>query len=418
MPKRHGASWVKSVGADKPTRLTISQARRIALRAQGFGLARRTRPKLADLHDLVRKLGLIQLDCVNVVVPAHYHVPYSRLGAYRRELLDELVYQRRHCMEHWAHEASIIPVESYPLLRYRRQNHRVWPFGFETFLQQNVSYVEEVVELVRQRGPLIAADLPDPPGAARRLENSWYGSAPRAVLEALFGYGRLAIGGRLTGFARAYDIPERVVPAEHLEAEVDERDARRTLLEQAARAHGVATMGDLADYFRMKVNDVREPVGELVGAGLLQRVEVEGWREAAYLHRDAPAPARVRAATLLSPFDPLIWTRKRTLRLFDFDYRFEIFVPQDKRRWGAYVLPFLLGERLAARVDCKADRETGTLIARSVYLESWADPVITIPALVEALGRFAQWLGLHPDTGACASASIQRTEAPASPQDD
>ncbi|MBS1827881.1 MAG: YcaQ family DNA glycosylase [Acidobacteria bacterium] len=398
--------------------MTISEARRIALLSQGFGKARRTRPKLADLHELVRKLGLIQLDCVNVVVPAHYHVPFSRLGAYRRELLDELVYERRHCMEHWAHEASIIPVETYPLLRYRREGHRVWPFGFETFLEQNVSYVEEVVELVRQRGPLVAADLPDPPGASRRLENSWYGSAPRAVLEALFGNGRLAIGDRRAGFARAYDIPERVVPAEHLKADVEECEARRMLLEQAARAHGVATMGDLADYFRMKVNDAREAVGELVAAGVLERVEVEGWREAAYLHCDAPAPQRVKAATMLSPFDPLIWTRKRTLRLFDFDYRFEIFVPQEKRRWGAYVLPFLHGERLAARVDCKADRETGTLTARNVYLESWADPEVTIPALAQALGRFAQWLGLQPDSSACASATRVSKEDAATPVDD
>lgn len=417
MPKRRAACWVRSVAASKPPRLTISQARRIALLAQGFGKTRRTKPKLADLHTLVRKLGLIQLDCVNVVVPAHYHVPFSRLGAYNRILLDELVYERRHCMEHWAHEASIIPVETYPLLRYRRRNHRVWPFGFETFLQQNVSYVEQVVELVRQCGPLVASDLPDPPGG-RRLENSWYGTIPRAVLEALFGYGRLAIGGRLPGFARAYDIPERVVPAAHLHAEVDEPDARRMLLEQAARAHGVATMADLADYFRMKVTDARDAVAELVDARVLQRVEVEGWREAAYLHRDAPSPVKVHAATLLSPFDPLIWTRKRTLRLFDFDYRFEIFVPQEKRRWGAYVLPFLHGERLAARVDCKADRDSGTLTVRNVYLENWTDPSFTIPPLVQAMGRFAQWLGLNADLSSCASASVQHVEVTAPPLDD
>ena len=362
--------------------------------AQGFGGAWRAGRAVAGLRALVRRLGLIQLDYVNVVVPAHYHAPYARLGAYRREHLDELVYGARHCTEHWAHEASIVPMETYPLLRYRRDGHRPWPRGFETYLDENVSYVESVLRFVRERGVVIASDLPDPPEGGRRLENSWYGTVPRAVLEALFGYGRLAIAGRRPGFARAYDLPERVVPAEYLTRSMEEREAKRLLVEQAARAHGVATAGDLADYFRMKATETKQAVEELTSAGVLDRVNVEGWREAAYLHREAPEPKPVEACALLSPFDPLIWTRKRTERLFAFDYRFEIFVPAEQRRWGAYVLPLLDGERLAARVDCKAERDSGTLAVRKVWVEDWADSEKTVAALAAALARFANWLHL------------------------
>jgi len=388
------------VPANKPERLTIVEARRIALAAQGFGSAWRAKPTMAGLRGLVRRLGAVQLDFVNVIVPAHYHVVYSRVGAYPRDLLDELVYRRRHCTEHWAHEASIVPMETYPLLRYRRERHRVWPYGFETFLSNNVSYVDSVVDYVRDRGVVCAADVPDPPDGERRLDNSWYGTIPRAVLEALFGTGRLAIAGRWPGFTRAYDLPERVIPAEHLSSQVEESDARRALIEQAALAHGVATKGDLADYFRMNAAEVRPLVQDLVAAGTLQPVLVEGWREPAYLHRKAPPAKPVDARVLLSPFDPLIWTRKRTQRLFDFDYRFEIFVPAEKRKWGVYVLPFLLGERLAARVDCKAERESAELAVRGVWLEEWAARKTVMPALHEELRRMAEWLGLRYRPGA------------------
>ncbi len=376
------------------TKLSIAEARRIALTAQGFGGVWRAKPTVAGLRAVVRRLGLIQLDFVNVVAPAHYHVAYSRVGPYRRELLDELVYRRRYCIEHWAHEASIVPVETYPLLGYRRARHRVWPYGFETYLGNNAPYVEQVLEFVREHGAVTAADLPDPPDGGRRLDFSWYGTVPRAVLEAHFGFGRLAIADRQAGFARAYDLPERVIPAEFLHAAVEEQEARRMLVEQAARAHGVATVGDLADYFRMSAADARKAVAELVSQGVVEPVEVEGWRKVAYRHVAAPKAKAVEAEVLLSPFDPLIWTRKRTLRLFDFDYRFEIFVPAAKRRWGAFVLPFLLGDRLVARVDCKAERESGALAVRNVWVEKWADPETAIPPLARELGRFAQWLQL------------------------
>lgn len=381
--------------AASPTRLSIADARRIALAAQGFGNAWKTKPTTAGLRRLVQRLGAVQLDFVNVVVPAHYHVVYSRVGHYPRQLLDDLVYRHRHCTEHWAHEASIVPMETYPLLRYRREKHRVWPYGFETFLSRNVPYVDSVVEFIRARGVVTAADVPDPPQGGRRLDFSWYGTVPRAVLEALFGYGRLSIAGRHAGFARAYDLPERIVPEEYLSARVEEPDARRALIEQAALAHGVATAGDLADYFRMKAADARPAVADLVSAGVLEPVEVEGWREPAYLHRNAPRPNPVEAQVLLSPFDPVIWTRKRTERLFGFDYRFEIFIPEAKRKWGAYVLPFLHRERLAARVDCKAERAESELTVRGVWLEEWADPQATISALSQALKEYAAWLGLQ-----------------------
>lgn len=391
--------------ANKPVCLSIADARRIALAAQGFGSAWKARPTTAGLRRLVQKLGAVQLDFVNVVAPAHYHVVYSRVGHYPRQLLDDLVYRHRHCTEHWAHEASIVPMETYPLLRYRREKHRVWPHGFETFLTRNVPYVDSVVEFIRNRGVACAADVPDPPDGDRRLDNSWYGTIPRAVLEALFGTGRLAIAGRWPGFTRAYDLPERVVPAEHLSLQVEERDAKRALIEQAALAHGVATKGDLADYFRMKAEEAGAAVADLVAAGTLRPVQVEGWREPAYLHRKAPAPKPVEARELLSPFDPLIWTRKRTQRLFEFDYRFEIFVPADKRKWGVYVLPFLMDERLAARVDCKAEREAGELAVRGVWVEEWADRKTVMPALHGQLGRMAEWLGLRYRPGSAVGAA-------------
>jgi uncharacterized protein YcaQ len=375
--------------------LSLSEARRIALAAQGFDRSRPTGRVGADhLRRTIRRLSLVQLDFVNVLVPAHYQVLFSRLGPYERARLDDLVYRRREFTEQWAHEASILPVDAWPLLRHRMQKHRVRPYGFESLLEDQADYVSRVLDEVRARGPLAADDLAAPDGVARRLDGSWFGTVPRAVLEAHFGRGALAVAGRRGNFARAYDLAERLIPPEHYGREVTREEAQRELLRRAARAHGVATAADLADYYRLPVREALPRLAELVAAGELRQVRVEGWKGPAYLHAEARVPARIDAAALLSPFDPVVWYRPRTARLFDFDYRFEIFVPQAQRRWGAYVLPFLLGERLVARVDLKADRAGRRLLVLAAYREAHAKPGAVAPALAAELRTMATWLGL------------------------
>lgn len=374
--------------------LSLPEARRIALAAQGFD---RPRPAgkvtLSHVRTTIRRLGLLQIDYVNVLTPAHYQVLFSRLGPYATTLLDDLLFRHREFTEHWAHEASIIPVASWPLLRHRMEAWRVRPWGFEKLLESLTEYVEDVFDAIRTRGPLAAEDLPTPDGIERRIKGSWQ-SVPRAILEAYFGQGILAVADRRPNFARAYDLAERILPAEHHTRTVDREEAQRELLRQAARALGVATAADLADYFRMKVGVARPRLAELVRSGELRPVRVEGWREPAYLHPDARLPGRIDARSLLSPFDPVVWYRPRAARLFGFDYRFEIFVPREKRRWGAYVLPFLLGERLVARVDLKADRTRRRLQVLAAFGESHADASEVAGMLAAELRTLGGWLGL------------------------
>jgi uncharacterized protein YcaQ len=385
--------------AMSPADLSLSEARRLALAAQGFNRQRPRAP--ADARRIgrtMRQLGLVQLDFVNVVVPAHYQVLFSRLGPYDRARLDDLLYRRRAFTEQWAHEASIVPVETWPLLRHRMETHRVRPYGFEKFLEQQPDYVQQVLDEVRARGPLTAADLPAPNGISRWItrwiREAWFASVPRAVLEAHFGRGILAIANRLPNFTRTYDLADRVLPAEHHGRLVEREEAQRELLRQAARAHGVGTAADLADYFRMPIIEARRRLAELVDTGQLKQVRVECWHEPAYLHPAAPLPRRIDAAALLSPFDPVIWFRPRAARLFDFEYRFEIFTPAEKRRWGSYVLPFLFGDRLVARVDLKADRTGRRLLVQAAYLEPHAEAAKVAEALAVELRTLAEWLEL------------------------
>ncbi len=385
--------------------LSLSEARRIALAAQGFDRPRPRGPVgVRHLRRTIRQLGLVQIDYVNVLVPAHYLVPFSRLGPYERSRLDDLVFRRREFTEQWAHEASILPAQSWPLLRHRMATHRVRPWGFEKFMGRNPDYVDRVLEEVRARGPLTADDLPEPQGAPRstdrlrvargRMTDRWgWGLAvKRQVLEAHFGFGRLAVADRRPNFARVYDLAERVVPPEHCRRKVGRMEAQRELLRLAVRSHGIGTVGDLADYYRMPVREARPRIAELVEAGELREVRVEGWREPAYLHPEARRPHRIDASALLSPFDPLIWTRARVARLFDFDYRLEIFVPRAKRRWGYYVLPFLFGDRLVARVDLKADRKERRLLVLAAYVEPGVGRGAVAHALAEELRTMARWL--------------------------
>jgi uncharacterized protein YcaQ len=395
------------------TLLTLSEARRIALGAQGFGRPRPAAPVRAEhLRRIIRQLGLVQLDYVNVLVPAHYMVFFSRLGPYKRSLLEDVVYRGREFTEHWAHEASIVPMDAWPLLRHRMESHRPRPWGFDRFMKEHADFAQAVLEAVRTKGPLAAGDLAAleyPPGTdqsnvgriAQWLKEvgSWIGTAERGILEAHFGRGLLAVAERRANFSRSYDLAERIIPAEHFSRKVEHEEAERELLRRAARSCGVATADDLADYYRMPIRSARQRIAELVEAGDLREVDVEGWRQKAYLHPEARPAASLEIEALLAPFDPLIWYRPRVARLFDFEYRIEIFVPQPKRRWGYYVLPFLLGDSLVARVDLKAERAQGKLMVLALYLESSIKKAgIARRTAITALGRelraMAGWLGL------------------------
>jgi uncharacterized protein len=372
------------------------EARRLALAAQGFDRPRPAGPiHTTHLRYTLRQLRLLQLDFVNVLVPAHYQVPFSRHGPYERSRLDELVYQSREFTEQWAHEASIVPVETWPLLRHRMAVHRVRPHDFEAFLEQNPEYVQRVLDEVRARGPLTADELPPPDGDYQHPPDAWHRSVPRGVLEAHFGRGVLAVTERRPSFARAYDLAERVLSAERYGRQVEREEAQRELLRQAGRALGIETLGDLADYFRMQVREARPRVAELVEADELRLARVEGWGEPAYLHPEAKLPRRIDAAALVSPFDPLIWFRPRAKRLFDFEHRFEIFVPAEKRKWGCYVLPFLMGDRLVARVDLKADRTERRLRVLAAHREQHAEAGSVAEALAAEIGEMAGWLGME-----------------------
>jgi uncharacterized protein YcaQ len=380
-----------------PDLLSLAQARRVALAAQGFtDPAPGGVPDLRHLRRVLRRVNLLQMDSVNVLQRAHYLPLYSRLGPYPTGLLDRACYRRpRELFEYWGHEASLIPVELQPLMRWRMAaaHSSAWD-GMRRIAVEQPELVAWVLDEVRRRGPITAAeiehDVPRPTG-----HWGWNWSEVKRALEWLFWSGEVAAAERTTSFARRYDLPERVLPPAVTAAPTPEpADAWRALVELAARALGVAAEPELRDYFRLPLAGARTAVGELVEAGVLVPVTVQGWRQPAYLHRDAKLPRRVRAATLISPFDPLIWERGRTERLFAMTYRIEIYVPADQRTYGYYVLPLLLGDRFVARVDLKADRKAGVLQVPSAWLEPGADEAETAEALAVELRRLAGWLGL------------------------
>ena len=344
---------------------------------------------------VIRELGLLQIDSVNVLVPAHYQVVYSRLGPYDRAALDKLIHSSGQFTEQWAHEASILPMETWPLLRHRMESHRPRPWGFSEFMDQFPDYVHWVLEEVRSRGPLRGEHLPPPDGSPKRLPGSWYSNVGRAMLEAHFGRGVLAVTNRRLNFAREFDLVERVIPAEYLAREISKEDAQRELIRKAALAYGISTAADLADYFRMRPQDAKARIAEMLEAGEIESVSVEGWRDPAYLHKAAKLPKSIKAAALLSPFDPVVWFRPRGQRLFHFHYRIEIYTPAPKRKWGYYVLPYLDGERLVARVDLKADRAAGRLRVLAAHAEDGVEPWDFAPRLLTELQQVAQWLGLE-----------------------
>jgi uncharacterized protein YcaQ len=396
-----------------PESISQPQARRIALAAQGFVDPRPGGAvDLRHLRRVLRRVGLLQMDSVNVLMRAHYMPLYSRLGHYPRELLDRAAYRPpRELFEYWGHEASLVPVALQPALRWRMARDHEW--GSVTKIsERRPDLVRWVLDEVRGKGPLTAAEIEDDV-PVRRDNWGWNWTDVKVVLEWLFWRGEVMAARRNGSWARVYDVPERVLPPEILTAPTPApEDAHRELVRIAARALGVAVEKDLRDYFRMSVRDTKVAIADLVDGGELTPVAVDGWPQLAYLHAEARLPRRVNAATLLSPFDPLVWERARTERMFGFRYRIEIYVPAAQRIYGYYVLPFLLGDRLVARVDLKADRQAGVLRVPAVWLEPAPEgragrdhpgPGEVAEALAAELHRLAGWLELGevaaPDGG-------------------
>ncbi len=376
--------------------LTIGEARRLAIRAQGLDRARPARAvTMRDVRRTIHRLGVLQIDSVSIIAPAHYQVLFSRLGPYDRSLLDELVYRRREFCEHWAHEASILPVAHWALLRHRMESNERRTRTLGAFLAAHPAYAAAVLGLVRSSGAMAAGEIPEPDGTFGRSEGWWGWTMAKCVLEALFAQGTLAVAGRRSsGFARAYDLAERVIPAPHRTRAPSRTEAQRELIRLSVKALGVGTLRDIADYYRLPIKESAARIAELEGDGELQRVAVEGWRAPAWLRLETPIPRRVQGAALLSPFDPLVWFRPRAERLFDFEHRLEIYTPAPRRRWGYYVLPFLLGERIVARVDLKADRAKRVLRVLAAHVEGHADAEVVSPVLAAELRLLAEWLSL------------------------
>jgi uncharacterized protein YcaQ len=376
--------------------LSLPDARRIALGAQGFGRARPAAELAkADVVRAVRALGVVQIDSVNVLVRSHYLPLYSRLGPYAMPLLDEAAYggRRRQLFEYWGHEASLLPVELQPLLRWRMQRAKngdgTWG-NVARFGRDQAQFCAEVLAQIRDAGPLGASAIE----AGARRKGGWWGwSEGKIALEYLFWSGQVTTHSR-RGFERMYDLTERVLPRSVIAAPTPApAEAQRELLRIASRALGVATERDLRDYFRLSPADAKARIAELVEARELRPVQVEGWKGPTYLAARAKLPARIEARTLLSPFDSLVWFRDRLQRLFDFHYRIEIYTPAHKRVHGYYVLPLLVGDALVGRIDPKFDRDAGVLRVRGPWWEPKRGGRRDRAMLEAALERCATILG-------------------------
>ena len=379
------------------TSLSLLEARRIALAAQQFGSGKASPKTVTRIGDIARRLGAIQIDSVNVLVRSHFLPVFSRFGAYDATLLERAAYEpKSRCLcEYWGHEASLLPIESFPLFGWRMERARrgegIWK-GLRRYATEHGKEVDAIRREIRDRGPLGAGDLT----GADKSRGGWWGwSDGKQILEWLFWSGELTTSGR-RNFERLYDLTERVIPAAILGAPASSKeDQQRELMTISARALGVATLKDLRDYFRLPVADAAARLSELVDAGVLTPVAVDGWKQQGYLHRDVRVPRAVAATALLSPFDSLIWERQRTERLFDFHFRLEIYTPQHKRVHGYYVLPLLMNERIVARVDLKSDRADSRLLVKGGSVEAGIEAKAVAGELATQLQRLAEWLGLE-----------------------
>ncbi|HEY4369540.1 MAG TPA: winged helix-turn-helix domain-containing protein [Steroidobacteraceae bacterium] len=380
--------------------LSIDEARRIALAAQQFGAAPRPARTVGNISAMVQKLGVVQIDSVNVLVRSHYLPIFSRLGPYAADLLDRAAYddKRRALFEYWGHEASLLPLQLQPLFRWRMEQasrgEGTWG-RLKRYATEHQELVAAALAQIRDRGALGAGELE----ASGKSSGSWWGwSQGKEIMEWLFWTGQVTTARR-RNFERLYDLPERVLPPAILSAVTPSRsDAQRTLMAIAARAMGIGTLRDLRDYFRLPVADAAARLGELVEAKVVIPVQVEGWKQLAYVGADTRLPRRVEAAALLSPFDSLIWERQRTERLFNFHFRLEIYTPSHKRQHGYYVLPFLFGDRVVGRVDLKSDRARSRLQVRGGSLEEGIksrESKDVVAALAGELQKLALWLGLE-----------------------
>jgi uncharacterized protein YcaQ len=389
----------RHTGAVPNEQLSRAQARRITLVAQGFRDPRHTTPTMRTFSRTLSRTGVLQVDSVNVLQRAHYMPLFSRMGTYDIDMLKRASERKpRRMVEYWAHVQAFMPVDLWPVMQHRMEAFRESP-RWGAWLQTNPGLVDKVLVQVRDQGASTARDLDDG-GPRRKVDWGGNWSEARKALDYLYLTGDLAIAGRNAQFEPVYDVAERVLPPAVLSAAVPEQsEATKELIRRAARSHGVATVRCLVDYYRLQLQRgegtraAQDAIDELVEDGELLPVAIEGWKRPAWLHRDAAQPRKVDARALLSPFDPVVWERERTEQIFDFHYRIEIYVPEPKRQFGYYVLPFLLGDQIVGRVDLKADRKARVLLVKAAYSEPWAPPQ-TVEELALELRDLAGWLGL------------------------
>ena len=379
--------------------LSIADARALALAAQGFDTARpKTKATQRHVDALISRLGVIQIDSVNVLVRSQELPLFSRLGNHNRNAIPKATEQQK-LFEYWGHEAAHLPVEIHPLFRWKMEAARLGKarhWGLTSFYDDNKTFVKRMLKHVETNGPTTARELStrtEKRGADKKTWWDWDES--KTALEYLFLTGQLMSRGRGTDFARIYDTPERVLPMNILNAPTPtEHDARKQLLVRSAIAQGVATATDLADYYRQKPAAVKPLITELLEEGELREVAVDGWTEKAFVHRSAKLPKQLHATALLSPFDSLVWCRPRNERLFDFHYRIEIYTPKEKRKFGYYVLPFMMNGQMVGRVDLKSDRANSKLLVHSVHTEKGIKRATISDALDNELRAMALWLEL------------------------
>jgi len=375
--------------------LSIADARALALAAQGFDTARpKTKATQRHVDALISRLGVIQIDSVNVLVRSQELPLFSRLGNHNRNAIPKATEQQK-IFEYWGHEAAHLPVEIHPLFRWKMEAARLGKakhWGLTSFYDDNKAFVRRMLKHVEKNGPTTSREL------STRTEKKgtwWDWDEAKVALEYLFLTGQLMSRGRGTDFARIYDTPERVLPEDVLNAPTpSEHDARKQLLVRSAIAQGVATASDLADYYRQKPATVKLLIAELVEEGELRTVAIDGWTEKAFIHRAAKLPKQLHATALLSPFDSLVWCRPRNERLFNFHYRIEIYTPKEKRKFGYYVLPFMMNGEMVGRVDLKADRANSKLLVHSVHTEKGIKRSTINDALNNELRTMASWLEL------------------------